>query len=280
MIAPAAAPGLYAPASGEPLLRLRISARYPEGAPVLDNAELAIAPGEILGLVGRSGEGKSTIALAILKLLKRGVATGEIWFRGWPLLSLDERDMRRIRGREIALVPQSPIAALNPALTIGAQLHEAWDVHASAGAGDFGPRLRELLAAVNLPAEAGFLLRRPRELSVGLAQRVLIAMALVHRPALILADEPTSALDMITQSEILELLARLNREMRTAMLYISHDLLSVAGLCHRVAILHQGRIVECRPTAQIFGAPQHPYTRQLIRAIPVNPYQEKKAPAR
>jgi ABC-type dipeptide/oligopeptide/nickel transport system ATPase component len=251
---------------------MRISARYPGAAPVLDNAELAIAPGEILGLVGRSGEGKSTIALAILKLLKPGVATGEIWFRGRPLLALAEREMRRIRGREIALVPQSPIAALNPALTIGAQLREAWDVHRSAGVRDLGPRLGELLSAVNLPGEAVFLGRYPRELSVGLAQRVLIAMALVHRPALILADEPTSALDMITQAEILELLARLNREMGTAMLYISHDLLSVAGLCHRVAILHQGRIVECAAAAEIFGAPQHPYTRQLIRAIPRNPY--------
>ena len=137
---------------------------------------------------------------------------------------------------------------------------------------DFRPRLQELLAAVNLPADAGFLGRYARELSVGLAQRVLIAMALVHRPALILADEPTSALDMITQSEILELLARLNRELGTAMLYISHDLLSVAGLCHRVAILHQGGIVECGPARQIFSAPQHPYTRQLMGAIPRNPY--------
>ena len=233
-----------------------------------------MAAGEILGLVGRSGEGKSTIGMAILKLLSlRGAAaTGEIRFRGRDLLALPEREMRRVRGREIALVPQSPIAALNPALTIGAQFREAWSAHSAAPFETFAPRLAELLASVSLPADAPFLRRRPRELSVGIAQRVLIAMALVHSPSLILADEPTSALDMITQSEILELLARVNRERSTAVLYISHDLLSVAALCHRVAILHHGQIVECRATREIFRTPQHPYTQHLIAAIPKNPY--------
>jgi ABC-type dipeptide/oligopeptide/nickel transport system ATPase component len=261
-------------ADAGPLLSLRLSACYPGSEPVLEDAELAMEPGEILGLVGRSGEGKSTIAMAILRLLSlRGaVATGEIRFRGRDLLSLSEREMRRIRGREIALVPQSPIAALNPALTIGAQFREAWSAHSPASFEAFAPRLRELLAGVSLPPDPQFLRHYPRELSVGIAQRVLIAMALVHRPALILADEPTSALDMITQAEILELLSSVNREMKTAILYISHDLLSVASLCQRVAILRQGRIVECGPTAQIFRAPLHPYTRHLIDAIPRNPY--------
>lgn len=241
---------------------------------MLENVELAIPEGEILGLVGRSGEGKSTIALSILRLLsiKGGLVSGEIRFRGKELLSTSEREMRRIRGREIALVPQSPIAALNPALTVGAQFREAWRAHSTAPLAQFEKRLTELLESVSLPPEAEFLRRYPGELSVGLAQRVLIAMALVHNPALILADEPTSALDMITQAEIQQLLAQLNRKLKTAILYISHDLVSVATLCHQVAILNGGRIVECRPTSKIFTEPQHPYTRRLIEAIPHNPY--------
>jgi ABC-type dipeptide/oligopeptide/nickel transport system ATPase component len=260
--------------SGAPLLSLRISGGYSGCEPVLENARFDLAPGEILGLVGRSGEGKSTIAMAILKLIaiKGGVASGEILFQGRELLALSEREMRRIRGRAIALVPQSPVAALNPALSIGAQFREAWSAHSSAPYSSFEPRMRELLASVSLPCEPAFLRHYPRELSVGLAQRVLIAMALIHRPALILADEPTSALDMITQSEVLELLAGINRELKTAILYISHDLLSVATLCHRVAILHQRRIIECGTVEQIFRAPRHPYTRKLIEAIPRNPF--------
>jgi len=263
---------LMSPARDAPLLSMCISVAYAGRAPVLQNAELAMEPGEILGLAGRSGEGKSTIAMAILKLLRGGKTSGEVRFRGRELLALSEREMRRIRGREIALVPQSPIAALNPALTLGAQFREAWSAHSSAPYTELEPRLRELFANVSLPPEPQFLRHHPGELSVGLAQRVLIAMALVHRPALILADEPTSALDMITQAEILELLGRLNRELKTAILYISHDLLSVASLCHRVAILHQGRIVECGPVSEIFVNPQHPYTQRLISSIPRKPW--------
>jgi len=261
------------PRSHAHLLSMRISAVYPGRAPVLENVELDMAPGEILGLAGRSGEGKSTIAMAILKLLhiRGGKATGVIRFRDRDLLTLSEREMRRIRGREIALVPQSPIAALNPALTIGAQFREAWNAHSPEPYAAFEPRLRELLSNVSLTFDPQFLRLHPAELSVGIAQRVLIAMALVHRPALILADEPTSALDTITQSEILDLLARLNRQLQTAILYISHDLLSIASLCHRVAILHQGSIVECGRVSQIFTTPQHPYTRQLIASIPRYP---------
>jgi len=261
------------PRSRAHLLSMRISAVYPGRAPVLENVAFDMAPGEILGLAGRSGEGKSTIAMAILKLLhiRGGKASGVIRFRDRDLLTLSERDMRRIRGREIALVPQSPIAALNPALTIGAQFREAWNAHSPEPYAAFEPRLCELLASVSLPSDPQFLRHHPAELSVGIAQRVLIAMALVHRPALILADEPTSALDTITQSEILDLLARLNRQLQTAILYISHDLLSVASLCHRVAILHQGSIVECGRVSQIFTTPQHPYTRQLIASIPRHP---------
>lgn len=270
----AAPPDPHTSAPAATLVSLRISADYPGRPDVVRNAALEMAPGEILGLVGRSGEGKSTIAMAILRLLslKGGRSKGEIWFQGRDLMQLSEREMRRVRGREIALVPQSPVAALNPALRIATQFAETWSAHARAPFRDFEPRLRDLLTSVSLPADPAFLRRYPHELSVGLAQRVLIAMALVHRPALILADEPTSALDMITQSEILDLLGRLNRAVKMGILYISHDLLSVASLCHRVAILHQGEIVECGASAEIFSNPQHPYTRRLIAAIPRNPY--------
>ena len=248
-----------------PLLSLQISVDYATKPGVLRNVCLEVAPGEIVGLVGRSGEGKSTIALSILGLLglKDGRCRGEILFRGRDLLKLSNREMRQLRGREISLVPQSPLAALNPNLRLSSQLEEAWRAH-QRGTRDW----KSLLASVSLPSDPAFLRQYPRSLSVGLAQRFLIAMAILHRPALLLADEPTSALDTLTQAEILRLFASLNRSTNVAMLYISHDLASVASLCHRVAILHQGEIVECAPAAEIFRNPRHPYTRELIGAIP------------
>jgi ABC-type dipeptide/oligopeptide/nickel transport system ATPase component len=255
--------------STDPLLSLNLSAEYP-GRPVFRGLTLSMQRGEILGLVGQSGSGKSTLALSVLRLLdfKGGRASGEIRFEGRDLMQLPEKEMRQVRGREIGLVLQSPLASLNPSMRIGAQLREAWKVHA--GAGD--PQLLELLESVSLPAGEDFLRRYPRQLSVGLAQRVLIAMAILHRPALLIADEPTSALDSITQSEILQLFAGLNRRLGMGLLYISHDLLAVASLCHRVAILHGGEIVEVDTTERIFRSPSHPYTHRLIQALPRNPY--------
>ncbi len=251
-----------------PLLSLHLTVDYPGRSGVLREVSLEMEPGEILGLVGQSGSGKSTLALAILRLLEArgGRAAGRLRFQGRDLTALVERQMRAVRGRDIALVLQSPLAALNPFLRIGAQLTEAWRAHAT-GKLPFG----ELLDMVRLPADAGFLRRYPRQLSVGQAQRVLIAMAVMHRPALVVADEPTSALDAITQAEILELFGRLNRELGTAILYISHDLASVGALCHRLAILHDGRIVETGPTAEVFANPAHPYARRLIAALPKLP---------
>jgi len=171
--------------------------------------------------------------------------------------------MRRYRGRQIALVPQSPLASLNPALRLGMHLDELWRAHQKGK-----QNWSALMESVSLPSNADFLKKYPRSLSVGMAQRFLIGMAIMHNPPLLLADEPTSALDMITQAEVLRLFARLNRERGIAMLYISHDLASVASLCHRVAILHQGEIVENGTVAEVFREPRHPYTRQLIAAIP------------
>ncbi len=244
---------------------------YASKTGVLRDLRLGMNREEILGLVGQSGSGKSTLALAILRLLafKGGTATGEILFQGRDLLRCTEREMRQIRGRDIGLILQSPLSSLNPALRIRTQLEEAWRAHAVAISNG---KVAEAMESVCLPADAAFLKRYPGQLSVGQAQRVLIAMAILHRPALLLADEPTSALDLITQSEILQLFARLNRDLGMGILYVSHDLLSAAPLCHRIAILHEGQIVECGETRQIFGNPQHMYTRRLIEALPQNPF--------
>jgi ABC-type dipeptide/oligopeptide/nickel transport system ATPase component len=259
-------------------LRLRLSAAYPQRsgagkAGVLRDISLELRRGEVLGLVGESGCGKSTLALAILKLLylKRGRAAGSILFNGRDLMGLNERAMRSLRGREIALVLQSPMSALNPALRVGTQLEEAWKIHQRSTSEACGRALRETLEEVSLPADGSFLRRYPAELSVGQAQRVLIAMAVLHRPLLLIADEPTSALDIITQAEIIELFSTLNRKLGMSILYISHDLLSVATISQRVAVMSQGEIVECRGTAELFTCPSHPYTRKLIAALPVAP---------
>lgn len=255
----------------ESLLQVRLSAAYPNNPGVLRDACLEIRRGEILGLVGQSGCGKSTLALAILKLLylKRARAEGQLQFNGLDLMTLKESAMRRLRGKEIALVLQSPMSSLNPALRIGTQLSEAWTVHRGGRREECHQALAEAMKNVSLPDDPDFLKRYPAQLSVGQAQRVLIAMAILHRPALLIADEPTSALDLITQSEILELFAQLNRKLDMSILYISHDLLSVATISHRVAVMEKGTVVECRTTTEIFRHPTHAYTRDLIRALPL-----------
>jgi ABC-type glutathione transport system ATPase component len=257
----------------DPLLSADLSVDYRNKTGVLRNISLRIERQEILGLVGQSGSGKSTLALSLMGLLslKGGVVNGEILFRGKDLLKSSEKELRAIRGKEVSIVLQSPLAALNPALSIGSQLSEAWKAHERGNDGQGSAAIQAALTSVSLPNDKDFLRRRPSQLSVGQGQRVCIAMAILHRPALLLADEATSALDPITQSEILNLFARLNREMGTAILYISHDLLSVATLCHRICILHEGQIAECGTPQAIFNSPQHEYTRKLVAALPKAP---------
>jgi ABC-type glutathione transport system ATPase component len=266
----------------EPLLSAALTVHYPGRPGVLRDAKFSIAPGEVLGLVGQSGSGKSTISLAILKLLgtRGGVASGHVHFQGRNLLECPEREMRRIRGRQIGLVLQSPLSALNPVLKLRTQFREVWSAHATGSKETRDPAIRSVLESVSLPTDDAFLDRYPAQLSVGQAQRLLIAMGILHRPSLLIADEPTSALDAITQAEILKLFARLNQGLGTAMLYISHDLLSVASLCHRVVILHEGRVVETGATDQIFHNPQHPYTKLLVDAMPANPARHAEADSR
>jgi len=255
------------------LLSAHLSVRYGAKPAVLRDVEFEIRQGEVVGLIGQSGSGKSTLAMAILGLLdrKRVQPEGSIQFEGRNLLSLRERELRGLRGSKIALVLQSPLSSLNPALKIRTQLKEAWRAHASGSASDCDGAVRIALENVSLPSSDEFLNKYPSQMSVGQAQRVLIAMAVMHRPALLIADEATSALDVITQSEILALFRELNRNFGMSILYISHDLASVAGVCDRVVILHEGQLVESGTTAEVLIAPRHAYTQRLIAAMPRMP---------
>ena len=257
----------------EVLLSAHLSVQYGDKPPVLRDVHLEIQRGEIVGLIGQSGSGKSTLAMAILGLLdrKKVNAQGSILFEGSDLLALREAELRSLRGRQVALVLQSPLSSLTPALKIRTQLREAWRAHASGSSAECDSAIRKALESVSLPSDADFLRKYPAQMSVGQAQRVLIAMAVVHRPALLIADEATSALDVITQAEILKLFRELNQNSGMAILYISHDLASVAGICDRVAILHQSQIVESGNTQQVLTTPSHEYTQRLLASMPRMP---------
>lgn len=252
----------------QPLLRASITVDYPNKKAALNAVEIAVDTAEIVGLVGGSGCGKSTFALAILRLLgtRRARVAGRILFEDQDLLMCSESEMRSLRGRRIALALQSAAAALNPALRIGTQLREAWKAHEKTGPNP--QQIASLMRSVELPEDDTFLRRFPGQISVGQAQRVVIAMAVMHRPSLLIVDEPTSALDLLNSSKILQLFRSLNRDYGVAILYISHDLLSVASLCSRLYVMQEGEIVESGPTQDVFSSPHHAYARTLIGALP------------
>jgi ABC-type glutathione transport system ATPase component len=252
----------------QPLLSVDLRVDYTAKPGVLRDLRFEILPGEIVGLAGQSGSGKSTLALAIMRLLpdSRASIEGFVRLRGRDLLPLSEREMRRIRGRDISMALQAAASALNPYLRIETQLREAWRAHDSASWKVGRERALETLAAMDLRCDAAFLRRYPGQISIGQAQRVVIAMALLHRPALLIADEPTSALDLIAQAELLAMLKRVNREFGTAMLYISHDLATVGSICSRVCVLNAGSIVESGTPADVFGRPRAEFTQNLLDA--------------
>jgi oligopeptide/dipeptide ABC transporter ATP-binding protein len=236
----------------------------------VDDVSFEIRQGETLGLVGESGSGKSVTALSIMRLVQPPgrIAGGRIDFNGRDLLSLSEREMQQVRGAEISLIFQEPMTALNPVFTVGDQIAETLTVHGRGRRGDAAAAAIGLLEAVRIPDAQSRVRDYPHQLSGGMRQRVLIAMALACRPSLVIADEPTTALDVTIQAQILELLREMKASFNLSLLLITHDLGVIAETADRVAVMYAGRIVEEGPVRAIFREPQHPYTRGLLASIP------------
>jgi peptide/nickel transport system ATP-binding protein len=239
-------------------------------AEVVHDLSLAIEERSTLGLVGESGSGKSVTALAIMRLLdSRAQMTGSIRFAGRDLLSLDPEAIRALRGKEIAMVFQEPMTALNPVMSVGRQIGEAILAHATGlRAKDAKRRAIEALESVAIPEAARRFGDYPHQFSGGQRQRILIAMALVHKPQLLIADEPTTALDVTVQAQVLELMKTLQRERGLAMLFTSHDLAVVGQMADRVAVMRRGEMLESGSVWQVLTDPQHPYTKSLLSAVP------------
>jgi peptide/nickel transport system ATP-binding protein len=263
------------PSAGPPLLRvehLRTVFAQSGGreAAAVDDVSFSIGRGETLGLVGESGSGKSVTALSIIRLVMPPgrIAGGRIELDGQNLLELDEPAMRHVRGRRVGFVFQEPMVALDPVYTIGYQIRETLGVHGLARGAAARRRAIELLDAVRIAEPARRATQYPHELSGGLRQRAMIALALAAEPVLVIADEPTTALDVTVQAEILDLLQHMQRSLHLSLLLITHDLGVVAEMADRVAVMYGGRIVEQAPIDRIFSAPAHPYTRGLLDCIP------------
>jgi peptide/nickel transport system ATP-binding protein len=238
--------------------------------PAVDAVSFEIRAGETLGLVGESGSGKSVTALSIMRLVQPPgrIASGRVIFKGRDLLALGEREMQRVRGAEIALIFQEPMTALNPVFRIGDQIAETLVVHGRATKRDARAKAIDLLRSVRIPHPESRVADYPHQLSGGMRQRVMIAIALSCQPSLVIADEPTTALDVTIQAEILDLLREMKSALGLSLLLITHDLGVVAETADRVAVMYAGRIVETGPVRAIFRSPAHPYTRGLLASMP------------
>jgi ABC-type dipeptide/oligopeptide/nickel transport system ATPase component len=236
----------------------------------VDDVSFHVDPGETLGVVGESGSGKSVTAFSIMRVLQPPgrITGGRVLFEGRDLLSLSEREMRKVRGARIALIFQEPMTALNPVMRVGDQIAEALIVHGLATAAAARTRAIELMEAVRIAEPARRVHDYPHQLSGGMRQRVMIAIALACQPPLVIADEPTTALDVTIQAEVLELLRELQARLRLALLLITHDFGVIAEMADRVAVLYKGRLVEEGPVRQILRHPAHDYTKSLLAAVP------------
>ena len=237
----------------------------------VDDVSFSLKPGETLGIVGESGSGKSVACLSLLRLIPSPpgrIETGRADFGGIDLLHCEDRQLRAIRGDRIAMIFQDPMTSLNPYMRVGDQVIEPLVIHAKISREQAWQRGIETLREVGMPDPEKRMRSYPHEFSGGMRQRVMIAAALITKPALLVADEPTTALDVTVQAQILELIRKMQRELGTAVIFITHDIGIVSGFCDRVLVMYAGRIVESASTAQIFYKPKHPYNQALQKSIP------------
>jgi len=237
----------------------------------VDGVDLEVQPGKVLGVVGESGCGKSVTALSIMRLIPPPgrIENGQVLFKGEDLLSLSPTEMAKLRGEHISMIFQDPGSSLNPVVTAGNQIAEMYEIHRQTAARANQDKAIEMLEKVGIPDPGQRASAYPHELSGGMAQRVMIAMALACEPQLLIADEPTTALDVTIQSQILELIRELQEQTRTAVILITHDLGVVAQMADRIAVMYAGEVVEESDVTNLLDEPRHPYTRQLLKSIPV-----------
>jgi len=240
--------------------------------PAVDHVDFHVREGEVLGIVGESGCGKSVTSLSIMGLVPKPpgeIVGGEILYKDENLLAKSEREMRKIRGNEIAMIFQEPMTSLNPLFTIGEQMKETMLIHQKELSKKvIHQKAVEMLRLVGLPRSEEIMKEYPHQLSGGMRQRVMIAMALVCDPQVLIADEPTTALDVTTQAQILKLMSELNTQLNTAVILITHDLGVVAETCERVIVMYAGKVIEEAPVKKLFTNPEHPYTKGLIKSVP------------
>ncbi|OBZ08882.1 peptide ABC transporter ATP-binding protein [Bacillus sp. FJAT-27264] len=239
--------------------------------PAVDGVDLYINPGEVLGVVGESGCGKSVTSLSVLRLVPSPpgrIVEGRIFLKGQDLVTLKEKEMRKIRGNAVSMIFQEPMTSLNPLFTVGQQIIETVRLHRGMSKRQARDHSVDMLRKVGIPRPESIIDEYPHQLSGGMRQRVMIAMSISCNPELLIADEPTTALDVTIQAQILDLIRRLNEEQGTAVMMITHDLGVVAEMCHRVAVMYAGKVVEEGSVHDIFKHPLHPYTRGLIQSVP------------